>query len=246
MLEGLKKLFSGSDIFSKQLTLFSICGVMGLLYAFMSMEKIGISDVSLIQKVIFQILWIGFAFFLTGFETQFLHERQIPDISVRTLKILFSKTLMVVFVLSIPFAFVALFFPEYNNLAFYIEIALSVPLTMLQAGFSYNFRDCDAGKLFEKFGIKDYFILIFKRIFVIALAYILAYILVFIFFFVFGFVLVCIHHGDIPSVTLLISAQQVTILKLSNFISGIILMYFLTTATLVWDYELIKLYERED
>ena len=65
-------------------------------------------------------------------------------------------------------------------------------------------------------------------------------------FFTAGLVIALIYHGDVNSIGLLISSWQSSIAKLSNFIAGISLMYFLTIGTLVWDYELIKTYERQD
>ena len=245
MIEGIKKLYTGEKTFSRQLTLFSVCGIIGLFNALVSLDKLALAEVTLLQKCAFLFVWILFAFFLTGYETLFLHERHIPEIDMRSLKIVLSKTLFCVFLFSIPLALVAMFFPKFTSVAFFVEICLSVPLTMLQAGFSYNFQDSDAGMLFAKFGIKEYFTLVFKRLWAIVLSYLITYTLVFLIFFVVGLVVALIYRADLTSIGFIISAQQTLIAKLSNFISGIFLMYFLTIGTLVWDYELIKTYERE-
>ena len=246
MIEGLKKLYTGEKVFSRQLMLFSICGIIGLFNALVSSYKLALAEVTLLKKCAFLFVWIVFAFFLTGYETLFLHERCIPEIDMRSLKIVLSKTLFFVFLISIPLGIVAMFFTKFTSAAFFVEICLSVPLTMLQAGFSYNFQDSDAGMLFSKFGIKEYFTLVFKRLWVIILSYASTYILVFMIFFTAGLVIALIYHGDVNSIGLLISSWQSSIAKLSNFIAGISLMYFLTIGTLVWDYELIKTYERQD
>lgn len=245
MIEGIKRLYTGEKTFSRQLVLFSICGIVGLFSAFISMEKSSLVEVTLLQKCIYQIIWIVFAFFLTGYETLFLHERHIPEIDMRSLKIVLTKTLFLVFLAALPLGFVAMFFPKFTSVAFFIEICLSVPLTMLQGGFSYNFSDDDAGMLFDKFGMKEYFVLLFKRLWLIILAYGLTYFLVFMIFFTAGLVLTLVHSGDLNTIMLIISSQQTVIAKLSNFIAGVLIMYFLTIGTLIWDYELIKTYERE-
>lgn len=245
MIEGIKRLFSGEKAFSRQLTLFSICGIVGLFSAFISMEKSLLAEVTLLQKCVYQFIWIVFAFFLTGYETLFLHERHIPEIDMRSLKIVLNKTLLLVFLMALPLGFTAMFFPKFTAVAFFIEICLSVPLTMLQGGFSYNFSDDDAGILFDKFGIKEYFVLVFKRLWLIILAYGLTYFVVFMVFFIAGLVLALVYNGEVSTVGLLISSWQTAIAKLSSFLAGILLMYFLTIGTLVWDYELIKTYERE-
>ena len=43
-----------------------------------------------------------------------------------------------------------------------------------------------------------------------------------------------------------ISSQQVTIAKLSNYIASILYTYIISIGILVWDYELLKTYEREE
>lgn len=245
MIDGLKRLYGGEKIFSCQLTLFSICGIIGLLNAYVSLEKSYLAEVTSIQKIAFVILWIVFAAFLTGYETLFLNERKLPEIDIRSLRLVLNKTLFFVFVISSLLGLFVMFFPKYTFVAFFVEICLFVPLTMLQAGFSYNFKDCDAGMLFVKFGMKEYFTLVLKRLWIIIVAYILTYFFVFLIFFIAGFIISLIHSGDASSAGLVISAQQVAISKLSNFISGILLTYFLTVGTLAWDYELITTYEDE-
>lgn len=244
MIDALKTLYKGEKTFSRQLALFSICGIIGLFNAYLALEKLSLTEVSIIQKSVFLVLWSLFTWFIIGYETLFLHERHIPEMDMRSLKIVFSKTLFPIFLFALPFPIVVLFFPEYSNAAFFVEICLTVPLTMLQAGFSYNFLDNDAGMLFEKFGIKEYFTLIFKRLWMIILAYAVTYFLIFMIFFVFGLIIVLMYHGELNSIGMLISSQQTVILKLTNFILSIFLMYFLTIGTLVWDYELIKTYEK--
>lgn len=249
MLEGLKTLYTGEKSFTRQLTLFSICGIVGLLNAFIQLEKNSLVEVSVAQKVAFLILWILFAWFITGYEVLFLRERHIPDIDMRSFKIVLNKVLFFVFVASLLLGSVAMFFPKYTLLAFWVEMCLGVPLTMLQAGFSYNFQESDVDLLFAKFGIKEYFILTLKRLWVVMLSYLSTFLCVFMIFFVMGFVY-GFAYGILTGETftsnlMMVSSLQTTIIKLSNFIASILLTYFLSVGTLVWDYELIKTYERE-
>ena len=244
MIEGLKKLYTGEKAFSRQLILFSICGSLGLFNAFIGFEKQGLVEVTQLHKYIYFVLWMIFMFFLTGYETLFLHERHIPDIDLRSLKIVFNKILFFVFLISIPLALVSFKFQAYTSVAFALEIILSIPLTMLQAGYSYNFKESDACMFFARLCIKEYFILMLKRLWIICLAYIITFGFVFLLFFTVGLVIALIYKGDFNTIGLIISSQQLVIAKLSSFIAGVVLIYALTVGTLVWDYELIKTFER--
>ena len=64
MFEGFRKLYAGEKVFSRQLALFSICGIVGLFNALVSLDKLALAEVTLIQKCAFLFLWILFAFFL--------------------------------------------------------------------------------------------------------------------------------------------------------------------------------------
>lgn len=242
LLEGFKSLYCGKDAFERQIMLFSVCGILGLFNAFIGFEKQGLAEVTSFQKITYLILWFIFIFFLTGYETLFLHERHIPEVDMRSFKVMFNKILLFIFLVSVPLSIVSFKFPNYASVAFIAEIILSVPLTMLQAGFSYNFQDNDAGSFFAKLRVKEYFILMLKRFGIICLAYLATFILVFLLFFLVGFVAAVIYKGDI---SLAIFSQQLVMAKLSSFIAGVVLLYTLTIGTLVWDYELIKTFERE-
>lgn len=117
---------------------------------------------------------------------------------------------------------------------------------MIQAGFSYNFETADCFKLFYRFKIKDYFILLIKRLWIVIAAYAVTLFAIFFIFFIIGLAVALLYKGDVNSISLAISAHQTQIAKLSNYITAILLVYTLTIGVLVWDYELIKTYEREE
>ena len=117
---------------------------------------------------------------------------------------------------------------------------------MLQAGFSYNYRNNDAGILFRKFRVKEYFMLLIKRLWVVIVSHIVTFVFIFIIFFIIGIVLAIYFKGDINTITLTISAQQTAVAKLSNYITSILLIYTLSIGVLVWDYEMLKTYESEE
>ena len=51
MLEGLKKLYSGKEAFSRHLTLFSICGIAGLVDVYVTLE--GMNSISLVNTFLY-------------------------------------------------------------------------------------------------------------------------------------------------------------------------------------------------
>ena len=242
MLEGLKTLYSGKDAFSRQITLFSLCGIFGLIDVYVTVD--GVETISLWGKILYLIGWFVFSIFIVGYEVLFLHERELPDIDFRPFNLFFQKPLIFFLLFVIPMTF-AKIFPDYLRVAFITEMLLAIPLTMIQAGFSYNYNGDEAYKLFENPSMKHYIALFFKRIWVFLLAYIVVSLIVFFIFFVFGVCVAIIHKGDMEAVGMFLSSLQFVIGSLSNFLAGILLIYALTIATLVWDYELIKTYEKD-
>ncbi len=235
--EALSKLYKGREAFSRQLLLFSVCGIVGLFNAYVTI--MGAENVNLLEKCAYGILWILFAFFFTGYETLFLHERELPEADMRSFKLPLNKLLFLIFLAGVPLFFTA-FFTKYAGLAFVVEMLLTVPLTTLQAGFSYNFNNDDAYSLIKHLNFKNYILLILKRLWVIICSYVIVFTLIFLIFFIAGVVVAVMYRGDAGEIGFTISTNQHLITKLSQFITGILLVYFLTIATLVWDYELVK------
>ena len=102
----------------------------------------------------------------------------------------------------------------------------------------------------KRFSLNDYFSLLFKRILFFICTYVFVSLFIFIIFFVFGFVFgfggVALHLFEAADVGLMIGSLQAIITKLSNYVSGILFVYLLSITCLVWDYELIKMKEREN
>ena len=237
MIEALKRIYSGKDAFSRHLTLFSICGIMGLVDVYVNTE--GVNLTGLWFYIIFCLL---FALFITGFEIIFLKERELPDSDFRAFKLLLNKPMLFVALITSLIVLTKLF-PQCAKLAFFIELILAVPMTLIQAGYSYNYNPDEAFSLFEKVSVKDYIVLLLKRAGLILLGYIIVSAIIFIIFFIVGIGIGISRRGDLQSVGLIISSLQFTVTKLSNFIAGIFLVYVLTITALVWDYELIKTFE---
>jgi len=241
MKEGFKKLFENG--FTKQIALFSVCGIVGLFDAYFSVN--GVNTLLLWEKFVYALMLGAFAFFIIGFETKFLHERQIPEIDMESFKLTCNRVLFIIFLIGIPIIMVK-FYPKYTFIAFCLELLLAVPLTLIQAGFSYNYNENEAFSLLKKLNLADYIALLVKRLWIIFLSYSTVFFIVFLIFFLSGFVVSILYGGDATSIAYAISSNKLIISKLSGFISEIILIYVLTIGTLIWDYEVIKTYEREE
>lgn len=241
MREGFRKLFENG--FSKQVALFSVCGIIGLFDAYVSIN--GINTLMPWEKLAYAIMWIIFAFFIIGFETKFLHERQIPEIDIESFKLTCNKVLFIIFLAGLPLL-TAKFYPQYSLIAFAIELILAIPFTLIQAGFSYNYDENEAFFLLKKLNLADYTALLIKRIWIIFISYITVFSIVFFIFFASGIIISILYRGDATYIAYAISSNKLIISKLSSFISEILLIYALTIGTLVWDYETVKTYEREE
>lgn len=245
MREALACLYKGENALQRQICLFSICGIAGLINGYMALVEQYYNDATIYLEIGLALLIILFSFFIVGFETEFLHTRKIPDSDINVLKIAAKKVPFIIFLIMIPLCMISVF-SKYQYQAFCIETLLAIPLTMIQAGFSYKFENSDAFKLFHKFNAKDYFMLLIKRLWVVIAAYGITLLAVFVIFFIVGLTVALIYKGDVSTISLALSAKQTQIAKLSNYITAILLVYTLTIGVLVWDYELIKTYEAKD
>lgn len=243
MIEGIKKVFTGKDVLARQISLFSICGIAGLINGYFALYSENISGLSLTVNVILTAFLILFSLFFTGYEVLFFKERELPDIDMRSFKIALRKIPFIVFLVGIPFLLISLF-TKFSMAVFVFESLLMIPLTMLLAGFSYNSDNNDAKLLFEKFDVKDYVILFLKWFLVVGVCYALTLILVCLISIIGGLVIVVIHKADANAVVMLISAHMTAIAKLTSYLTGILLIYLLSIGTLVWNYEVIKTYEK--
>lgn len=245
MLEGLKKLYCGEKAFERHLSLFSICGIVGIFSAYIALANQEIIEISNIQKLGFATIPIIFTLFFIGYETIFMHTREIPDISLDSFKIALKKIPLIISLISICILIISLF-TKYQYPAFCGEMIIAIPLTMMQAGFSYNYNNSEYKLLFHKFRVKEYFLLLIKRLWIVILSYITTYFLIFVIFFVIGIIIAIYYKGNLSTISLTISSQQVTVEKLSNYIASILFTYIVSIGMLTWDYELLKTYEREE
>ena len=244
MINGLKKIYSGEKAFERHLSLFSICGIAGILSGYINLATQGIIEISNIQKIVFTILLIIFGLFFIGYETTFMHSREIPDIDSNSFKLALKKIPFIVFLIGIPILLISLF-TKYQYTAFCIETIIAIPLTMMQAGFSYNYNNSEYNLLFHKFRVKEYFLLLIKRLWIVILSYITTYFIIFVIFFVIGIIIAIYYSGNLNTISLTISSQQIAIEKLSNYIASILFTYIISIGILTWDYEILKTYEVE-
>lgn len=243
MREAIRVLYTGKDAFSRQITLFSFCGIVGLFDAHFAIN--GLDTLIFGEKLIYAFLWIGFALYMIGYETKFLHERSVPDLDFLPIKLVFKSVLFWIFLVSVPFVS-AKFYSELSAPIFISELLLAVPFTVIQAGYSYNYENRDAFFLLKKIDVSSYVALLIKRVWLVLCAYAIVFAIVFFVFFWGGVIFALVHGGEISEIGYIIAANQVLISKLSNFLSVILLTYLLSIITLIWDYELIKTYEREE
>lgn len=245
LLEGVKKLYKGKDAINRQICLFSICGIIGLVNAYLALGIQNINEVTLLQKIIFGILNLLFGLFFVGYETIFLHSRELPDINLDTIKLGLKKIPFIIFLIDVPIILLSLF-SKFHYFAFCLDTILAIPMVIILAGFSYNYDDNDSFDIFKKFRVTEYFTLLLERIWIVIMSYMITFSLIFITFFVLGLIIAFIYKGDTSSIGFLISSQQAIISKLTSYITVIILTYVLSIGTLAWDYELVKLAEDKD
>ncbi|CCY64003.1 unknown [Clostridium sp. CAG:967] len=249
MLEGIKTIYSGNNVLNKHIQLFSLCGIIGIMAGYLSLVTQGINEIKPLDKgviIIVQIIWL---LFFTGFETIFLHQKSLPEIDMSSFRAALRKIPLIVFAIGLIFLLVTDFNASYQYFLLSLEIIIGVPLTMFQAGYAQNYKDNDYKKYFQKFRVKEYFFLLIKRIWVIFSCYVTALMTTFFIFVIVGFIMAAVNiakGGDLASVILLITSNQTALAKLSTYISTVLLIYLLSVGVLVWDYELISTYERED
>ncbi len=243
MIEGIKRVFKGKELLARQIALFSICEIAGLIKGYFALNTQNMSEMALGLKITFTVLLIIFALFFTGYEILFLKERELPEIDMRSFKIALNKVPFIVFLIGVPILIASLY-TKYSVIVFCAEALLTVPMTMAQAGFSYNCDNNDFTLLFKKFNIKDYLLLLVKWFLVIGVCYLITLFIIFVVFLIGGIILVIQNHADANAIALLITGNQIAIAKLANYLTGIILIYLLSIGSLAWDYEVIKTYEK--
>lgn len=241
--ESLQKVFNGNSNISRQLTLFSICGILGLVDVYVMLN--GFSNIGLVKQIGYIACWVLFLLYFTGYETLFLQQRELPEIDLKPFKIMCSKTLLAVFAFILAI-FVLRLTVVGGKLMLLCDMLLAIPLVAIQAGYSYNFDECDAFKLIKRIDVKDFFILLFKRIGVMTVSYLIALITIITALVGLAIGILIVSKGE-PSVLLYsITAQQTVLAKLVVFIAAILLEYVLVNGSLMWDYELIKTLENKN
>lgn len=243
MLNAVKILFSGKEILDKQLCLFSVCGLFGLIAGYLALWQENYIELTLLQKLMFLSAVAVYALFVVGYEVLFLQKRELPDFDMEIFRVATKKIPLIVFGVSFIFNLLSVF-SKYEYFSTCASIVVGIPLTMVLAGFSYEFSGDKVIDVFKNIKIKDYLLLLLKRIWVVIVSYLLVFGVVFVISVIFG-VIIGFHllKGDVSALAFWISSHQQVITKLSAFLMSILLSYSMFLGTLAWDYELIKTYE---
>lgn len=234
MIKTLKFIYLGKNSFNKHIQLFSLCGISALADYLMIFNK-GF-DIQLILLFVFQIL---FLFFITGYETIFLHNKSIPELDWNAFKIAIKKFPFAAFLFSLLFAVLSIIYKKYLLILFIIQIIGGIPVTMMQAGYAENYDNCGFKKYFRLFDINDYIILFFKRIVLTLGTYIMTLTVMAAIFLVLGFISFLLIQLFGTGELLSFIGYQVIIKKITIYLSSILTSYFMLIAMLVWDYELL-------
>lgn len=245
LIEGIKVLYSGKDWLNRQICLFSVCGILGIINAYLALGMQSINEITTIQKLLFAGLNLIFCLFFVGYETTFLRTRELPDISLEALKIGLKRTPFIVFLISIPITMLSLFSKQ-HYFVFCADTILAIPMVMLLAGFSYNYDNNEICKFFKIFRAKEYFTLLIERIWVVIMCYIITLSIIFTKIVVLCLIIAFTYKGDVSTIDLLLSSKMIIIAKLASYIIIVLLTYILSIGTLAWDYELITTGEEKE
>ena len=242
MNKALKILFSGDKVIEKQICLFAVCGIGGLIISYFVLF---LEDYLELTPLLFGVLgacFYLFYLFITSIEIEFLHKRELPNIGINNLKIMFTKTPLLVSLVCIPILILAYYFKHVYT-ATVIELLLSIPLTMIIAAYSYNLQNKDNFIIFHKFKVKDYFFLLLKKIFVVILTHFATFVTLSCICFATFLIILGINKLDFVLVSNMFAGTYTMLSKLTIFINTILFTYISTNLSLVWDYELLKTYE---
>ena len=242
MLNAVKILFSGKGVLDKQLCLFSVCGLFGLIAGYLALWQENYIELTLLQKLMFMSAVAIYVLFVVGYEVLFLQKRELPNFDMDIFKVATKKILLIVFGVSFIFNLLSVF-SKYTYFSTCASIVLGIPLTMILAGFSYEFSVDKVIDVFKNIKLKDYLLLLLKRIWVVIASYLLTFVVVFLISIFFGIFIGFHLKGDMSSWAFWISSHQQVIAKLAAFLMSILLSYSMFLGTLAWDYELIKTYE---
>lgn len=242
MLNAIKIMFSGKDFIDKQLCLFSICGLLGLGTGYLALWQENYVEISLLQKILFVAMIMVFELFCVGYEILFLHKRELPEINIEIFRVATKKIPLIVWGITLIFHILGVF-TKYTYFSSCALIILAIPLTIALAGYSYKYSGEKVSDVFKNTKLKDYLMLLLKRIWVVVVGYLFALAVVFVIGVTVGIVLGFQLKGDVSAWAMFVSSHQQMIAKLGVFLMAIALSYSMFCGLLAWDYELIKTYE---
>ena len=109
MLSAVRILFSGKEFLDKQLCLFSVCGLLGLMTGYLALWQENYIELTLFQKILFVVLVAIFELFVVGYEVLFLQKRELPDINIEVFKVATKKIPLIVWGVSFIFHLLSAF-----------------------------------------------------------------------------------------------------------------------------------------
>ena len=87
MLNAVKILFSGKGVLDKQLCLFSVCGLFGLIAGYLALWQENYIELTLLQKLMFMSAVAIYVLFVVGYEVLFLQKRELPNFDMDIFKV---------------------------------------------------------------------------------------------------------------------------------------------------------------
>lgn len=251
LLEGIKKIYSGKDIVYKQISLFSIIGILSILGAYLYLGKASFFTIKSFTIWIVAIMEFVWTFYFIGYETKLINnifhspDNIVPEMNTEPVKIMYNKFPLVLFIIN-SLIILASITTHKENLIFLLTIVISMIMTLFQIGFAKQYSDSDILDIFKVLKIKDYIVIFIKRILINLAAFITSYGVVFVAVLIAGLIVLLtgfVHSHSFSEIVASAQSSQLALTKLSIYSTTILLNYFMTIGNLAWDYDVVKLFE---
>lgn len=248
--EGLKKLYSGKEIVYKQITLFSVLGILSIVTAYLYLGKSNFFTLKSYEIWIVAILEFIWTFYFIGYETKFINnafydnDDILPEMDRTSLKIMRHKFPIILFIIN-AIVILASVTTHKENILFFITLILSTVLTLFQIGFAQNYADKDVFNVFKVFQAKDYFDIFVKKILINLVMFLASYGIVFVIILIGGLTVLLTGFVNTRSFVEIITAaqsSQLALTKLSIYAVTVISNYLLVIGNFAWNYDVVKLF----
>ncbi len=248
--EGLKKLYSGTNWKDKQVTLFSIIGIISIAGAYIYLGQndfMTISSSSIWLVLALDVLW---TVYFAGYEIKYLNNILnnksdiLPEFDAEPFKIVVGIFPLIVIIINSALTILSLQ-PNKEKLIFLISVIVCFFVTIFQIGYSKEYKNTDITSVYKVLEINDYLKFLFKRFLVVINAFLISYGIVFGVMLIAGIIFLITGFVNTQSFTdIVFSAQssQLALTKLAIYSTTVLLNYFVTIGLLGWDYELSQKY----